>query len=79
MRRTVWMKGYGRHGMHVRFCNVFDHDRDIIVPCPYCFVIRCCNESSIFVNEGDSVDGPKVLVVFLGDFPRVDIVLSNHQ
>ena len=63
--------------MHVGFCDVFDDDRDIIVPSTDCFVIRSSNEPSVLVDECDRVDGAEMLVVFLYDLARVDVVLDS--
>ena len=63
--------------MHVGFCNVFDDDRDIIVPSTDRFVIRSSDEPSILVDKCDRVDGAEMLVVFLYDLARVDVVLDS--
>ena len=65
--------------MHIGFGNVLDDDRNVKVPSPYCFVVRCCNEPPILVDECNSVDRPKMLVVFLGDISRVHVILENDK
>ena len=64
--------------MHVGFCDVFDDDRDIIVPSTDRFVIRSSDEPSILVDECDRVDGAEMLVVFLGNLARVHIILHER-
>lgn len=79
MKLTAWMEGDCWHRMHVRFSNVLDHDGDIEVPCPYGLVIRRRDKATVFINEGDSVHRPQMLVVFLGNLTRVHIILQNAQ
>ena len=63
--------------MHVRLCDVLDDNRDVEVPGADGLVVGSCYEPSVLVNEGDCVHRPKVLVVFLGNLSRVDVVLSD--
>ena len=69
------MQGDGRHGMHVGFGNVLDHDGYIVVPRPDGFIVRGSDKAAVFVDKGDRVDGSQVLVVFLGDVARIHVVL----
>ena len=70
------MQGDGWHGMHVRFSNVLDYDRYIIVPCPDRFIVRSGDKPTIFIDKRNCVDWSQVLVVFLGDVARIHIVLT---
>ena len=63
--------------MHVRFSNVFDHYRNVEIPCSDRLVVGRCNEPPVFVNEGDCVDRTKMLVVFLNNFTRVNVILYH--
>lgn len=73
---TVWMKGDCGHGMHMRLCDILDDDRDIIVPCANGLVVGCGDETSVLVDERDTVHRPKMLVIFLGNLTRVHVVLD---
>ena len=63
--------------MHVRLSNVLDDYGDVKVPGSDRLVIGGCNEPPILVNEGNRVDGPEVLVVFLRDFAGVHVILHT--
>lgn len=70
------MKGNGRHGVHVWLGDVLDDHRNVEIPSPYRFIVRRRNEPPILINEGDAIHGTKMLVIFLGNFPRVHVVLN---
>lgn len=63
--------------MHMGLGDVLDHDRDIEVPGSYRFIIRGRDKPSVFVNEGNRVHRPQVLIVLLCDFTRVHIILQR--
>ncbi len=65
--------------MHVWLSDVLDNDRDVKVPCAYRFIIRSRDESSVLVDEGDSIDGAEMLIVFLGNVTRIHIILDASQ
>ncbi len=46
-----------RHGMHVRFSDILDYNRDVEIPCPDSLVVRRRNKSAVVINEGDCVYG----------------------
>jgi len=73
--RTAWMFGDGGHRVHVRFGNVFDDYWDIVVPSTYRFIVRGRNETTILIDESNSIDRPKMLIIRLNDFVRSQIVL----
>ena len=64
--------------MHVRLCDIFDHNRNVKVPCPDRLVVRSGHKSPIFVNECDGVHWSQMLIVFLSDLTAVDIVLKKR-
>ena len=53
-------------------------DRDVPFPDPEGFVVGGGNESSIFVDEGDRVDGPQVTVVLLNNFVGPEMRILWH-
>lgn len=71
------MERHGRHGVHVGFGNVLDHNRNIIVPYTDRFVVRSGDKPPIFVNECDRVYRSQMLIILLRDFPRIHIVLLS--
>lgn len=73
--RTAWMFGDGWHRVHVRFGNVLDNDWDIVVPSTYRLVIGSGNETTIFIDESNSVNRSKMLVISLDNLVRSQIVL----
>lgn len=73
--RTRRVQSDSRHRVHMGFCDVLDHDWDIVVPRSDGFIVRRRDETSIFVDERNRVDGTQVLVVFLGDLSRVHVIL----
>lgn len=64
---TGRMERYSRHGVHMRLSNILDHYRDIEIPCANGLIIGCGDKSSVFVNESDSIDRSKMLIILLGD------------
>ena len=58
-------------------CDVFNHDRNVEIPCSDRLVVGSRDKSPIFVDKRDSVHWPQVLIVFLGDLTTVDIVLKK--
>lgn len=65
------------HRVHVRLGDVFDDDRDVVVPGADSFVIRSCDEPSILVDKCDRIYRTQVLVIFLSDFTTVHIILQT--
>lgn len=63
--------------MHMWLCDVFDHNRNVKVPCSDRLVVRSGHKSPIFVNECDGVHRSQMLIVFLSDLAAVDIVLTK--
>lgn len=61
----------------MRFGNVFDNHRNVVVPSADGLVVRSCHESPILIHECDRVHGTKMLVVFLCDLTRVHVVLYD--
>jgi len=55
-RRTAWMFGDGGHRVHVRFGNVFDDYWDIVVPSTYRFIVGGGYETTILIDESNSID-----------------------
>jgi hypothetical protein len=51
----------------MRFGNIFDDDGDIVVPSTYRLVIGCGYETTILIDESNSIDRSKMLVVRLDD------------
>jgi hypothetical protein len=64
------MFGYGGHRVHVRFSNVLDDYWDIVVPSTYRLVVRGGYETTILIDESNSVDGSKMLIICLDDLVR---------
>jgi hypothetical protein len=60
----------------MRFGNVFDDDWDIVVPSTYCLVVRGGYETTILIDESNSVDGSEMLIICLDDLVRSQIVLQ---
>ena len=75
--RTARMNSHRGHRVHVWLCDVFDRNRDVEIPSANCLVIRRGDKPPIIIHESDCVDRPKVLVVFLCNFSRPDVVLSG--
>ena len=73
------MKRNSRHGVHVRLGNVLDNDGNIELPCTDRLVVRSRDESAVVVDEGDSIDRSKMLVVLLRDIARVHVVLCERE
>lgn len=65
--------------MHIRFGDVLDHNRDIIVPCTDRLIVRRRDETSVVVDESNRVDRSQMLVVFLRDFGGVHVVLEGDE
>ena len=59
----------------MRFGNVFDDYWDIVVPSTYRLVVGGGNETTILIDEGNSVDRSEMLIVSLDDLVRSQIVL----
>jgi hypothetical protein len=64
------MFGYGGHRVHVRFSNVLDDYWDIVVPSTYRLVVRGGYETTILIDESNSVDRSKMLIICLDDLVR---------
>jgi hypothetical protein len=56
--------------VHVRFSNVFDDYWDIVVPSTYRLVVRGGYETTILIDESNSIDGSEMLIVSLDDLVR---------
>ena len=69
------MFGYGWHRVHVRFGNVFDDYWDIVVPSTYRFIVGGGYETTILIDESNSVDGSEMLIISLDDLVGSQIVL----
>jgi hypothetical protein len=65
------------HGVHMRFCYVFDGDWNVVVPGSKRLVVGCGHEASVFVDESDSVYGCEMVVVLLDYFSGPDIELDD--
>lgn len=65
--------------MHVWLGDILDHYRDIIVPCTNRLVVTRRHEPSVLINEGNGIDGTQVLVVFLHNLARAEIVLRQSK
>jgi hypothetical protein len=76
-RRTGRMKSDRRHRVHMWLCDVFNHDRNVKIPCSDRLVVGSRHKSPIFVDKRNSVHWSQVLIVFLGDLTTVDIVLKK--
>ena len=61
--------------MHVRFGNVFDDYWDIVVPSTYRFIVGGGYETTILIDESDSIDRPQMLIISLDDLVGSQIVL----
>jgi hypothetical protein len=59
----------------VRFSNVLDDYRDIVVPSTYRFVVGGGYETTILIDERNGIDRSKMLIVGLNDLVRSQIVL----
>jgi len=69
------MFGHGWHRVHVRFGNVFDDYWDIVIPSTYGFIVGGGYETTILIDESNSIDRPKMLIIGLDDLVRSQIVL----
>lgn len=74
---TVWSKCDCWHGMHIRFRNILDDNRNIKLPSTQSFIIRSRNKSTILIHKRNSIHGPKMLIVFLYYFSRCNVKLIN--
>lgn len=63
--------------MHVRLSYILDDHWDVEIPCSYGLIIGCGHKTSILVNECNRVYRPKMLVIFLSDFPGIYVVLME--
>lgn len=78
MLPTAGMHGNSRHRMHVWLGNVFDDNRNVVVPSSNGLVVRCRQESTVAVHKSNGVDRSKMLVVCLHNLslPRVVLVVN---
>lgn len=53
---AVWMGCCPCEGKHVWFRNELDRDGDAVFPGAEGFVVRCGDEATVLVNEGDGID-----------------------
>jgi hypothetical protein len=65
------------HRMHMRFGDILDYNRNIIVPSTDCLVVRGSYEPSVLIDERDSVYRAEMLIIFLNDLRGIHVVLSN--
>ena len=72
------MKGHSGHGVHEGLGDVLDYNRNVIVPCANRLVIRGSHKSPVFVYECNRIDRSQMLVVFLYNLSRIDIVLKTR-
>jgi hypothetical protein len=77
MSRTGWVEGHSGHGVHVWFSDIFDHDRDVIIPNTNCFIVRSGDKPPVLVDECDCIDRTQMLIVLLCDFSRIHVVLLS--
>ena len=63
--------------MHMGLCDVFDDNRDVEVPGADGLVVGSCHEPPVLVNERDCVHRSKMLVVFLSNLSRIDVILRE--
>jgi hypothetical protein len=54
----------------MRFGDVLDDYWDIVVPSTYRFVVGGGYETTILIDESDSIDGSKMLIISLDDLVR---------
>lgn len=47
---------HGRHRVHRRFCDVLDHDGDVVVPDSHRLVVRRRHEATVLIHKVDRVD-----------------------
>ena len=59
----------------MRFGNVFDDYWDIVVPSTYRFIVGGGYETTILIDESNSVDGSEMLIISLDDLVGSQIVL----
>jgi hypothetical protein len=64
------MFGDGWHRVHMWFGDVLDDYWDIVVPTTYRFVVGGGYETTILIDESDSIDGSKMLIISLDDLVR---------
>lgn len=60
----------------MRFGNVFDDNWDIVIPTTYRFIVRGGYETTILIDESNSVDGSEMLIIRLDDLVGPQIVLK---
>ena len=51
----------------MRFGNVFDDYWDIVIPSTYGFIVGGGYETTILIDESNSIDRPKMLIIGLDD------------
>lgn len=71
----VWRGAH--HAVHVGFRDEFDGDGDVVFPSAEGFVVGSGDEAAIIVDESDCVDGPEVVVVFLGHGAGAGVELDD--
>lgn len=79
LRLTVGVDRDRWHRVHVRFGNVLDDYRDVVVPSSDCLVIRGGQEPSVVVDPCDGVDGSQMLIVLLRDLLFPQIILQDTK
>ena len=62
----------------MRFCDILDHNGDVIIPGTNGLVVRGRDKASVLVDESDSVDRTQVLIILLGNLPRVHVILHGR-
>jgi len=71
------MESRVRHGLHVRFADMFHDHRDAVFPHKDLLVVGCRDELLVVVDEEEAVDGTQVLIVNLRDFVALDVPLND--
>lgn len=79
---AVGMGRCARESEHVRLCNELDWHGDTVFPGAKGLIVGCGDEAAVLVDEGECVDGRKVVVVFLdllaGAGIELDDLLVRH-
>ena len=65
------------HAVHVGFGDEFDRHGDVVFPSAEGLVVGGGDEAAVVVDEGDGVDGPEVVVVFLGHVAGAGVELDD--
>ena len=74
---TVGTQRSTRHGVHVRFRNVFVGSGGVVVPQQYLLVVGRAHETIATVVKGDGIHTVQMVIVFLDHFTTSQIVLHD--